>query len=46
MNNARETDLGRFVEVNDTMQSDYTYELIEPIGEEFDAVFQRLHPPH
>jgi hypothetical protein len=45
MKNARETDLGRSVEVNDTMQSDYTYELIEPIGEDFDAGFQPFHTP-
>lgn len=45
MNKARETDLGRLIEVNDKMQSDYTYELITPIGEDFGAGFQPFHTP-
>jgi hypothetical protein len=37
--------LGRCIEVNDSMQSDYTYELVAPIGAEFGTGFQPFYTP-
>jgi len=35
----------RCIEVNDKMQSNYTYELVAPIGADFDDGFQPFHTP-
>ena len=40
-----QSDLRRFIEVSDKVQSDDTYELVAPTGAEFDARFQPFHTP-
>ena len=45
MKQKRQNNLGRYIEVNDKMQSDYVYELVAPIGAEFDANFKPFHTP-
>ncbi|MFY0615565.1 MAG: hypothetical protein JXQ99_28815 [Hyphomicrobiaceae bacterium] len=37
--------MGRTVQVNDTMQSDYCYELLAPAGADFDATFEPFYTP-
>ena len=37
--------MGRFIEVNDTMQRDYNYELVAPTGKDFDDTFNPFHTP-
>jgi len=36
---------GQFIEVNDTMQTAYRYELVAPMGEEFAAEFKPFYSP-
>jgi hypothetical protein len=48
MKNNKKNDLshlGRCIEVNDSMQSDYAYELVAPIGADFGTGFQPFYTP-
>ncbi len=37
--------IGDTIEVNDSMQSGYRYELVRPVGQQFDAGFQPHYSP-